>query len=56
MLYAFSRDGAVPLHRLWHSVDRRTRNPVNAVWGMVVAAFILGLPMLYDVLVGALGV
>jgi len=30
MIYAFSRDGAVPGHRLWHKVNKRTRTPTNA--------------------------
>ena len=32
MLYAFSRDGAVPGHRWWHHLNPRTKTPVNAVW------------------------
>jgi amino acid transporter len=47
MIYAFSRDGAVPGHRLWHRLHPETRTPVNAVWLAVVGAFILGLPSLY---------
>ncbi|HLZ24301.1 MAG TPA: amino acid permease [Ktedonobacterales bacterium] len=31
MIYAFSRDGAVPGHRLWHTLNKR-RIPGNAVW------------------------
>lgn len=31
MLYAFSRDGAVPLSRWWRKVDPRFEAPVNAV-------------------------
>jgi amino acid transporter len=49
MIYAFSRDGAVPGHRLWHRLHPETRTPVNAVWLAVVAAFILGVPSLYQV-------
>ena len=49
MIYAFSRDGAVPGHRLWHRLHPETRTPVNAVWLAVVGAFILGLPSLYQV-------
>ena len=49
MIYAFSRDGAVPGHRLWHRLHPRTRTPVNAVWLAVTAAFVLGLPSLYQV-------
>ncbi|MFI6288314.1 amino acid permease [Streptomyces sp. NPDC051018] len=31
-IFAFSRDGAMPGSRLWHSVSPRTRTPVKAVW------------------------
>jgi len=48
MIYAFSRDGAIPGHKKWHRLNVRSRTPVNAVWLAVVAAFILGLPSLYQ--------
>ncbi|MEW5314028.1 MAG: hypothetical protein WDW38_005556 [Sanguina aurantia] len=48
MLYAFSRDGAVPFSSVWHYVDPNTQNPTYAVWAMVTLSFILGLPMLHD--------
>ena len=32
MLYAFSRDGAVPGHKLWHRINPRTRTPTNSIW------------------------
>jgi len=48
MIYAFSRDGAVPGHRIWHRINPRTRTPTNSVWFAVVAAAILGLPALYQ--------
>ncbi|MFH8619422.1 amino acid permease [Streptomyces sp. NPDC017979] len=31
-IFAFSRDGAMPGSRHWHSVNPRTRTPVKAVW------------------------
>jgi amino acid transporter len=31
-IFAFSRDGAMPGSRHWHSVSPRTRTPVKAVW------------------------
>lgn len=43
MIYAFSRDGAVPGHKAWHSLNRR-RIPANAVWLAGVAAFLLSIP------------
>jgi amino acid transporter len=48
MIYAFSRDGAVPGHRIWHRINPRTRTPTNSVWLAVGLAFILGLPSLYQ--------
>ncbi|HXY42682.1 MAG TPA: amino acid permease, partial [Acidimicrobiales bacterium] len=44
MLYAFSRDGAVPGHRHWHHINPRTRTPTNSIWFCVVFAFLLALP------------
>ena len=33
MIYAFSRDGAVPGHRsAWHKINKRTRTPTNSIW------------------------
>jgi amino acid permease (GABA permease) len=46
MIYAFSRDGAVPGSNFWHRINSRTRTPTNAVWFAVVGAFILALPYL----------
>ena len=43
MIYAFSRDGAVPGSRLWHSLDRG-RTPRNAILLAATAAFILAVP------------
>jgi amino acid permease (GABA permease) len=48
MLYAFSRDGAVPGHRLWHRINPRTRTPTNSIWFCVVFAFILAVPSLWS--------
>ncbi len=48
MIYAFSRDGAVPGHRLWHKVNPRTGTPTNSIWLATVGAFILFLPYLYN--------
>ncbi len=47
MIYAFSRDGAIPGSRFWHKVNKRTRTPTNSIWFAVVGAFILGVPSLY---------
>ncbi|MGH9068108.1 MAG: amino acid permease [Acidimicrobiales bacterium] len=46
MIYAFSRDGALPGSRFWHRINKRTRTPTNAVWFGAVGAFILSVPYL----------
>jgi amino acid transporter len=48
MIYAFSRDGAVPGHQLWHRINKRTRTPTNSIWLATGLAFILFLPYLYN--------
>jgi amino acid transporter len=48
MIFAFSRDGAMPGSGLWRRISGRTRTPVNAVWLAVGAAFVLALPSLYS--------
>ncbi|WP_153456610.1 amino acid permease [Streptomyces smaragdinus] len=48
MIYAFSRDGALPYSRFWSQVSPRTRTPVNAVWLAAGGALVLGLPYLYN--------
>jgi amino acid permease (GABA permease) len=48
MLFAFSRDGAVPGHRLWHHINHRTRTPTNSIWFCVVFAFILAVPSMWS--------
>jgi amino acid transporter len=48
ILYAFARDGAVPLSNVWGRVNKYFEAPVNAVWCVVTLCFILGLPMLHS--------
>jgi amino acid permease (GABA permease) len=48
MIYAFSRDGALPLSDFWHRVNKRTRTPTNAIWLAAGGALILGLPYLWN--------
>ncbi|MEU6083835.1 amino acid permease [Streptomyces sp. NPDC047108] len=43
-IFAFSRDGAMPGSRWWHSVSPRTRTPVNAVWLAAACPLLLVLP------------
>jgi amino acid transporter len=52
MLFAFSRDGAVPGRTVWRKVSRRNRVPVNAVTGIVIFSWALMLPTLWN---GAIG-
>ena len=44
MIYAFSRDGAVPGHKWWHAINKRTRTPTNAIWLAAVLAWLLLVP------------
>jgi amino acid permease (GABA permease) len=48
MIYAFSRDGAVPGSEFWHKINPRTRTPTNSIWFAAVGAFLLGLPYLFS--------
>ncbi|MFI5036255.1 MAG: amino acid permease [Acidimicrobiales bacterium] len=46
MIYAFSRDGAVPFSEYWHHVSKRSHVPVHSAWFGAVGAFILTSPAL----------
>jgi len=48
MIYAFSRDGALPASSFWHRINPRTRTPTNSIWFAAVFAFILGVPYLWS--------
>lgn len=48
MIYAFSRDGALPASGFWHRINRRTRTPTNSIILAAVGAFILGVPYLWN--------
>jgi amino acid transporter len=48
MIYAFSRDGAIPGSSFWHRINHRTRTPTNSIWLAAVGAFILGVPYLWS--------
>ncbi|XP_039019572.1 amino-acid permease BAT1-like [Hibiscus syriacus] len=45
MVYAFSRDGAMPLSSLWHKVNEQ-EVPINAVWLSAVISFCMALTSL----------
>ena len=47
MIYAFSRDGAVPYSRVWHRLDAG-RTPRNAIILAAVAAFVLAIPTVFN--------
>ncbi|GAA3587506.1 amino acid permease [Kribbella ginsengisoli] len=48
MIYAFSRDGALPASKFWHKINPKTRTPTNAIWLAGGGAFLLGLPYLWN--------
>ena len=48
MVYAFSRDGAVPFSNFWHHVSKGAHVPVRTAWFGAVGAFILALPYMYN--------
>jgi amino acid permease len=51
MLFAFSRDGAVPGAKHWASLSK-SKTPVKAVLAVALAGFILTLPALWKVNIG----
>ncbi|TPW15834.1 MAG: amino acid transporter [Acidimicrobiaceae bacterium] len=48
MIYAFSRDGALPGSNLWHKINPKTRTPTNSVWLGVALSAIAGTLSLYQ--------
>jgi amino acid transporter len=48
MIYAFSRDGAVPGHNFWHHVSKKHRVPVRSAWFGAVGAFIISIPYMWN--------
>ncbi len=48
MIFAFSRDGAVPFSKFWHHVSPRRHVPVHSAWFGAVGAFILSVPYLWS--------
>ncbi|MFG2143655.1 amino acid permease [Streptomyces sp. NPDC048696] len=48
MVFAFSRDGALPGQRWWTRTDNASRTPRAAVWLSVTVAGVLALPSLYS--------
>ncbi|WP_433140746.1 amino acid permease [Actinomadura nitritigenes] len=48
MIYAFSRDGALPFSSFWHRINKRSRTPTNAIWLAAGGAFVLALPAIWN--------
>jgi len=48
MIYAFSRDGALPGSSFWHRINHRTRTPTNSIWLGVTLAAAVGLVSIYQ--------
>jgi amino acid transporter len=48
MIYAFSRDGAIPGHKFWHRINPKTRTPTNSVWLGCGLSAIVGALSLYQ--------
>jgi amino acid transporter len=44
MIYAFSRDGAIPGSRFWHRINKRTRTPTNSILFAVIGAWLVVAP------------
>ncbi|MCX8515364.1 MAG: amino acid permease, partial [Alphaproteobacteria bacterium] len=52
MIFAFSRDGGLPLSHLWRRVSIQHRVPAHAIWlGMVLAAILSSYANIYSVVV-----
>lgn len=45
VVFAYSRDGAIPGSRWWSKIDKRTKTPVLATWGVLTVSALLGLLM-----------
>ena len=45
VVFAYSRDGAIPGSRWWSKVNFRTKTPVNSVWFVITIGALLGLLM-----------
>jgi amino acid transporter len=52
MMFAFSRDRAIPGHQLWRKVSARERVPVNSIWAICILSWLLELPTLKNPTVG----
>jgi len=48
MIYAFSRDGAIPFSNVWHTLSKSTRTPANAIVLGAVLSFLLAVPYYWN--------
>jgi amino acid transporter len=48
MIYAFSRDGALPGSKYWHRINPKTRTPTNSIWLGVTLSAVFGLLSIYQ--------
>lgn len=39
--YAYARDGCFPFSKFWSQVNKRTKTPVNCVWGNVIVGILI---------------
>ena len=53
MIYAFSRDGALPWSNFWHRINPKTRTPTNSIWLGIFLSALVGATSLYVVGTGA---
>ena len=54
MMFAFSRDGAIPGWKLWRRVSPRNRVPIFAVIAIATLSWLLMVPTLWNAIVGYL--
>src|ERR671931_962984 len=47
MMFAFSRDRAVPGHQIWRRVSKAARVPIYTVWAICCLSFLLVVPSLW---------
>ena len=55
VVFAFSRDNALPGSRLWKRINPRTRTPIHAVWLVMFLSAVLGLLGFSDTALTSLG-
>ncbi len=48
MIYAFSRDGALPFSNVWHKINPKTRTPTNSIWLGVGLSALVGTLAIYQ--------